>query len=138
MALLRRPRALAADEKKRRTAASESTDAEDSDVELQLVGRQSPVQLSAAPRWGSLPGLLLERAFTTPDAPALLVWDPSKVLFDCRTYADLARAMLAAAAWLRERGVRARAVRFDVVVCELDARGRWRLRHLESAFDAGE
>jgi putative endonuclease len=54
---------------------------------------------------------------------------------DFRKRARLARG---AAAWLRERRVRARAVRFDVVVCELDARGAWRLRHLESAFDAGD
>ena len=46
------------------------------------------------------------------------------------------RLVRGAAAWLHEHGVRARQVRFDVIVCELDARGGWRLRHLEAAFDA--
>jgi Holliday junction resolvase-like predicted endonuclease len=47
------------------------------------------------------------------------------------------RLVRGAAAWLHASGVRARRVRFDVISCELDARGEWRLRHLEAAFDAG-
>ncbi len=47
------------------------------------------------------------------------------------------RLVRGAAAWLHESGVRARQVSFDVIVCELDARGDWRLRHLVGAFDAG-
>ena len=54
------------------------------------------------PPSASLPALLLDRAATTPNAPALLLWDPNKVLVDCLSYAALARSMLAAAAWLRE------------------------------------
>jgi putative endonuclease len=48
------------------------------------------------------------------------------------------RLVRGAAAWLHEHRVHAREVRFDVISCELDARGEWRLRHLEDAFDAGE
>ncbi len=47
------------------------------------------------------------------------------------------RLVRGAAAWLRARGPTARRVRFDVIVCELDRAGTWRLRHLEEAFDAG-
>ena len=47
------------------------------------------------------------------------------------------RLVRGAVGWLREAGVRAGRVRFDVVVCELDAAGAWHLRHLEGAFDAG-
>jgi putative endonuclease len=46
------------------------------------------------------------------------------------------RLVRGAAAWLHASGVRARRVRFDVIVCELDAAGEWRLRHIEDAFDA--
>lgn len=49
-----------------------------------------------------------------------------------------ARLLRGAAAWLREHRPRARHVRFDVLVCEQDARGAWTLRHLEGAFDAGD
>ncbi len=49
-----------------------------------------------------------------------------------------ARLVRGAGAWLREHAVRARAVRFDVVVCEPDGRGAWSVRHLEGAFDAGD
>lgn len=49
-----------------------------------------------------------------------------------------ARIVRGAAAWLREnRTRRRRRVRFDVIVCELDVRRGWCLRHLEGAFDAG-
>jgi len=48
------------------------------------------------------------------------------------------RLVRGAAAWLRENGRTARSVRFDVIVCELDATGAWRLRHLEGAFDAAD
>jgi len=43
-----------------------------------------------------------------------------------------------ARAWLAERGVRARRVRFDVIACEWHPSGAWSLRHLEGAFDAGD
>ena len=46
------------------------------------------------------------------------------------------RLVHGAAAWLRASGVRADCVRFDVVVCEVDAAGAWRVQHLEAAFDA--
>ena len=46
------------------------------------------------------------------------------------------RLVHGAAAWLRASGVRAGRVRFDVVVCEVDAAGAWKVRHLEGAFDA--
>ena len=52
---------------------------------------------------------------------------------DARKQARLVRG---ATGWLREHRVRARRLRFDVIVCEVDAEGRWRLRHLEGAFDA--
>jgi putative endonuclease len=47
-----------------------------------------------------------------------------------------ARLVRGAAAWLREHGVRSRRVRFDVVTCELEPGGGWRLRHWPGAFDA--
>ena len=52
---------------------------------------------------------------------------------DARKQARLVRG---AAGWLRTHRVRSRRLRFDVVVCEVDAEGAWRLRHLEGAFDA--
>ena len=48
------------------------------------------------------------------------------------------RLVRGAAAWLRANGPTARRVRFDVIVCECDAAGAWRLRHLEGAFEAGD
>jgi putative endonuclease len=48
-----------------------------------------------------------------------------------------ARLVRGAAAWLRESGVRTHRARFDVIVCEIDDREGWRIRHLEAAFDAG-
>jgi putative endonuclease len=48
------------------------------------------------------------------------------------------RLVRGALAWLAERGVYARRVRFDVVACEWHASGAWSLRHLEGAFDAGD
>jgi len=47
-----------------------------------------------------------------------------------------ARLVHAARAWLHERRPRARRLRFDVIACDVDAAGEWRLRHLEGAFDA--
>ena len=46
------------------------------------------------------------------------------------------RLVHGAAGWLRASGRSARRLRFDVVVCEIDAAGAWRLQHLEAAFDA--
>jgi putative endonuclease len=46
------------------------------------------------------------------------------------------RLVRGAAAWLRANARSASRVRFDVIVCEVDAAGAWRLRHLEAAFDA--
>lgn len=48
-----------------------------------------------------------------------------------------ARLLRGAAAWLRESGLRARRVRFDVVACERGGEG-WRVRHWPGAFDAGD
>ena len=47
-----------------------------------------------------------------------------------------ARLVRGAAAWLREHPASAERVRFDVIVCEIDPRNRWHVRHLEAAFDA--
>jgi putative endonuclease len=52
---------------------------------------------------------------------------------DARKQARLVRG---ARAWLHEQRPRARRVRFDVLVCEVDAAGVWELRHLEDAFGA--
>ena len=52
---------------------------------------------------------------------------------DARKQARLVRG---AAAWLQGRRARARHVRFDVIVCEIDASMDWQLRHLKNAFDA--
>jgi len=57
--------------------------------------------------------------------------------------AKRARLVRGAAAWLQDRGGRARRVRFDVAAWQVDepeAGGppRWRLRYLEGAFDAGD
>ena len=46
------------------------------------------------------------------------------------------RLVHGAAAWLRASGRSAPRVRFDVIVCDVDATGAWSLRHLEAAFDA--
>ncbi len=48
------------------------------------------------------------------------------------------RLVRGAAAWMREHRMRAARVRFDVVSCEPAPSGRWRIRHLEGAFEAGE
>ena len=42
------------------------------------------------------------------------------------------------AACLQKSGPAGRRVRFDVICCEADGAGRWTLRHLEGAFDAGD
>jgi putative endonuclease len=52
---------------------------------------------------------------------------------DARKRARLARG---AAAWLRERRLRFRRARFDVITCEPEPGGAWRLRHWEGAFEA--
>lgn len=49
-----------------------------------------------------------------------------------------ARLVRGAAAWLAGRGRRYPRVRFDVVACEPDSGGGWRLRHWPGAFDAGD
>ncbi len=49
-----------------------------------------------------------------------------------------ARLVRGAAAWLAQARPAARRVRFDVICCEADGAGRWTLRHLEGAFDAGD
>jgi putative endonuclease len=54
---------------------------------------------------------------------------------DARKRARLARG---AAAWLRQHRPCARRARFDVVTCEPEAPGGWRVRHWEGAFDAWE
>ena len=54
---------------------------------------------------------------------------------DARKQARLVRG---AAAWLHSRRARTYHVRFDVIVCELDASGGWQLRHLKNAFDASD
>ncbi len=60
---------------------------------------------------------------------------PPEEAVDARKRARLVRG---AAAWLAaHRGVGPR-VRFDVVTCRVDARGRVALDHLEGAFDAGD
>lgn len=46
------------------------------------------------------------------------------------------RLVRGAAAWLHAHRMRADRVRFDVITCEPDTAGGWRLRHLEGAFDA--
>ena len=51
--------------------------------------------------------------------------------------AKRARLVRGAGAWLQENPQRGATVRFDVIVCERDARA-WRVRHLEGAFDAGD
>jgi len=48
------------------------------------------------------------------------------------------RLVRGAAAWLQANRPTARRVRFDVIVCERDAAGAWRVRHLEGAFEAGD
>ena len=47
-----------------------------------------------------------------------------------------ARILRGAAGWLRRQRPRPRGVRFDVVTCEPRPDGSWRIRHIESAFDA--
>jgi putative endonuclease len=49
-----------------------------------------------------------------------------------------ARLVRGAAAWLHSHPRAARHTRFDVIVCEPDPAGRWRVRHLEGAFDSGD
>jgi putative endonuclease len=47
-----------------------------------------------------------------------------------------ARIVRGASAWLRQQRRFPRQVRFDVVTCEPHPDGTWRIRHIESAFDA--
>lgn len=53
---------------------------------------------------------------------------------DARKQARLVRG---AAAWLRTERRRSKRVRFDVIVCEPGSDGRWQVRQIENAFDAG-
>jgi putative endonuclease len=48
-----------------------------------------------------------------------------------------ARLVRGAAAWLARHGTRRCRVRFDVITCEPEGRGGFRVQHLEGAFDAG-
>lgn len=48
------------------------------------------------------------------------------------------RLVRGAAAWLFAERHRALRVRFDVIACEQASDGRWHVRHLETAFDAGD
>ena len=59
---------------------------------------------------------------------------PPELAVDARKQARLLRG---AAAWLHCRPDRIREVRFDVIACERDRAGRWHVRHVEAAFDAG-
>ncbi len=56
--------------------------------------------------------------------------------FEAITPRQQARILHAAAAWLRANPGRARRVRFDAVACLVDASGRWRIQHVEAAFEA--
>jgi putative endonuclease len=58
---------------------------------------------------------------------------PPEAAVDRRKQARLARG---AAAWLRDAPRRYRRVRFDVICCEPERDGSWKLTHWESAFDA--
>lgn len=48
------------------------------------------------------------------------------------------RLVRGAIAWMAQHPGRSGRVRFDVVACECDAAGRWSIRHLEGAFEAGD
>ncbi len=54
---------------------------------------------------------------------------------DARKQARIARG---AVAWLRATGRRPRRVRFDVVTCESEPGGDFRVTHWEAAFEAGD
>jgi len=58
---------------------------------------------------------------------------PPEQAVDARKRARLVRG---AAAWLHDHARSTRRARFDVIVCEPDPNGEWRVRHLEDAFDA--
>lgn len=62
-----------------------------------------------------------------------LSFGPPELAVDARKRARLVQG---AAAWLRTHPGRAHRARFDVVACELDDSGAWRIRHVEGAFDA--
>jgi putative endonuclease len=49
-----------------------------------------------------------------------------------------ARLVRAAAAWLAQHGRPGLRPRFDVIACECDPSGEWRIRHYEGAFDASD
>jgi putative endonuclease len=59
---------------------------------------------------------------------------PPELAVDARKQARLVRG---AAAWLHEHPRRVGEVRFDVIACERDPDGAWRLRQVRGAFDAG-
>ena len=58
---------------------------------------------------------------------------PPELAVDAAKQARLTRG---AAAWLREHRPRVDRVRFDVVACRAAPDGRWRIEHLEGAFEA--
>lgn len=49
-----------------------------------------------------------------------------------------ARLIRGASAWLREHGRGVQRARMDVVVCECERDGTWRVHHWRGAFDAGD
>jgi putative endonuclease len=61
-------------------------------------------------------------------------WGTGAEAVDARKQARIARG---AQAWLHASQRRPRRVRFDVVTCEREPRGGFRVTHWEGAFDAG-
>jgi putative endonuclease len=61
-------------------------------------------------------------------------WGSAAEAVDAHKQARIARG---ARAWLRASERRPRRVRFDVVTCEPEPRGGFRIAHWEGAFDAG-
>jgi putative endonuclease len=61
-------------------------------------------------------------------------WGSAAEAVDARKQARIARG---AHAWLRASARHPRRVRFDVVTCEPQPRGGFRIEHWEGAFDAG-
>ena len=61
-------------------------------------------------------------------------WGSAAEAVDAHKRARIARG---AHAWLRASERRPRRIRFDVVTCEPEPRGGFRIEHWEGAFDAG-